>query len=148
MGWLAAALIFIALLYFFPRWMGYGLVVAAILAAGAGVYWGLHEYQKNREKDKVQANLRLDKTTCRSDFPIFAGFVNGSGNVVTSIHYSINVKRKGYSGVIGSIPLLESDKILQPGEGHGLCYAMPELKPPTPEEQLIFELAYKSVYFQ
>lgn len=65
-----------------------------------------------------------------------------------SIYFSVLIRRKGYSGSIGSISGLTQDKILLPGEGFGLCYAMPQLSVPTSAGEIELEPSYKIVSWQ
>jgi hypothetical protein len=150
MVWLAAAVVFVALLVLFPRAVGYTLLAAVVLGACAGgVLWWFNMMDEAASQ-KVQANFRYDaaNTNCRPDYPISLGFVNTSDRTVKSIYFGVTLRRKGYSGSIGSLSSLTHDKILTPGQSFGFCYAMPPTTIPVSPSELELEASFKYVTWQ
>jgi hypothetical protein len=145
MVWVAAAIVFVALLVLFPRAVGYMLLGVAILGVGAGGYLWWSNASDSAAAEKVIATLRYDTTGCQRDFPVFVGFVNRSARTVKSIYFGVTIRRKGYSNTVGSLPSLTQDKILGPGEGFGWCYAMPDTSIATAPSDLEFETTFKYI---
>ncbi len=147
MEWIAAAIIFVALLYLFPRAVGWTLVLAVVIALGAGALYWWQYYVEEAEVAKVVPTFQADAgtTRCKPEFPLFLGFVNGSTRTIKSINFGVTIRRKGYSGEIGNFAAVTQDKILAPGEEFGLCYAVPTLSVPTAQGDLELEPSHKWV---
>lgn len=151
--WVAAAIVFVALLALYPRF-----TIGAVLVASAGgaIFIGLLLYNANQPRavmtyddDLVTPQIRIDSSICSEPkFPIFVAFINNSTKTVKSVLFSVDVKQKGFSSALGTITLATNDKILAPKEGYGFCYAMPSLSRQIPVEDMNFELQYKSISFQ
>lgn len=148
MEWLAAALVFIALLYFYPKWVGYGLVIALGFGGCAGLAIWFFSAQEEAERNKVEATIRNDATVCGAEFPIFAGFVNNSSRTVLTISFAIELRKRGYSGEVGRISSLSHDKILKPGESFGRCYKLPALETAISTTEIEPSLSYKWITFE
>lgn len=147
MEWIAAAIVFVALLYLFPRAVGATLALAVVISLGIGAFFWWQSFVDQRAAAQVMPTFEVDvgASRCRPEFPVYLGFVNNSGRTVRSIDFGVIIRRKGYSNAIGSFISLTQDKILTPGEGFGFCYAMPTLSVATTPGELEFEPSFKSV---
>lgn len=148
MAWLAAAIVFIALLYFYPRFVGYSLAAVVFLGGLGGLVLWFFSAREEAEKAKVEATIRYEKKLCAAEFPIFAGFVNNSSRTVQSVSFSIEFRERGYSSEIGRLSLLTEDKIMKPSEGFGRCYKLPELKSAVPLDEIELSIPYKTITFE
>src|SRR5260221_13471716 len=98
MAWIAAACVFVAVLAFFPRALGYTLLGAVALALGVAGFLWWQSSADDAASSKVQPTIQYDVTRCKPDHPIFVGFVNNSARTVKSINFSVILRRRGDSG--------------------------------------------------
>jgi len=148
MAWIAAAIVLVASLAIFPRALGYTLSGAVALGLGlAGFLWW-QSSADDAASAKVQPTIQYDVTRCKPGYPIYVGFVNNSDRTVKSINFSVTLRRKGYSGEIGSLSSLNYDKTLNPGESFWLCYAMPVTRGDANPSEIEFDVLYKYVTWQ
>lgn len=148
MVWVAAAIVFVALLYLYPRWTAYGVLASSLIAGAVVAYRELpkylDEYLHNVAEEKVEVTFQLDPRSCpQEDFSLYTRTFNRSDRVVNVVRFSINAKRQGYSRGLGYE--YYSDKILQPGGREEVCNPS---RYGIPDDELILEFIYKSVEFQ
>lgn len=155
MIWIAL-IIGIILIFVFPKQMG---ILAGVIVLGiASTYLYLQAEENNRKKqrDSVTISINYDTSACSNEYPLAVNFRNGSNKTVEKIRWNIGAYRPGYSDNVViyegytseySTPY-ESDKILSPNQGFGLCYKTPKLSAGNEPETVSWKAVSKSVAFQ
>jgi len=148
MAWLIAAIVFIVPLVFFPRAVGYMLLVALVLLGGWALYESLVNRQYLADEEKVKITALYDPVACALQTPVSANVVNDSDREVASVRFDIALKRRGYSNEIGRLSRLLDDQPMPPGARSHYCYALPVLIPPVNPDELEFVIPLQFVTFK
>ena len=155
MIWIAL-IIGIILIFMFPKQMG---ILAGVIVLGiAGFYFYIQAEENSRaqERDSVTISIRYDVSACSIEYPLAINFKNGSKKIVKKISWNIAAYRSGYSNNIVeyegytseySTPY-ESDRILNPNQGFGLCYKAPKLNAGNEPAAVNWNAVSKSINFQ
>lgn len=101
------------------------LTIVVILGIISSYYYFKNEIdskKKKEEEDKISITAEYQKDICEKDYPYFYGIVNNGNKTVSSVNFSVEIKKKGYSSALNSYTSFTEDKILKPGEGIGKCF--------------------------
>jgi hypothetical protein len=154
MVWIAI-IIGIILLFIFPKQVG---ILIGLAVAGIGVtylYLQAEENDRKKQKEAVKITVAYDLKACSEEYPIHITVRNDSKKKVNEVSWNISAHKPGYSnnvvdyGYSGeySTPY-SSDKIINPGQGYGLCYKAPTIKGSDKPEALNWSAVSKSIYFE
>lgn len=132
LAWVLGIGIFVALLLRYPR--GMGILVATVVGLGSligGGVWGYFIYETRQRESllaKIETLISYDPVKCSVEYPLLIGFVNRSDQSITKMSFEVSGFRKGYSEPIYKTPYASysSDFIIEPGEGSGFCWRIPE----------------------
>lgn len=127
-AWVLGVLGALFLLFRFPRpsLIFIGIVVGISAAVGGFLY--VQNQLAERKAAKVIGTIDYDLDRCNSEFPLFVGIVNRSGDTVERISFRIEGHRKGYSDALynsGYSDGYSTDRIIPDGEGWGNCWRVP-----------------------
>lgn len=107
----------------------WGLIVILVVAflLGAFIFYLDYKEKKDREKrkkleDKVTISAYYSGKDCAPGYPYFYGVVNNGELSVEKVIFTVEIRRRGFSGVLNSNTRVTEDKILKPGEGYGRCF--------------------------
>ena len=102
---------------------GFG-VLAVICLIGSFV--GYEAYQRDkREKLYQQVNIEYfvgEASECTDEYPYVFQITNNSRQVVNSVDFTVEIRKKGYSNAINGYTNFTDYKILQPGEKVSSCF--------------------------
>jgi len=135
----------------FRKFAGIFVLIAVI---GGVIYW---QYQENEEKqrDAVTVTVRYDTKSCSKEFPLFVTIKNGSNKTVEKVSWNIGAYKQGYSNNVVDYgyyseysTLYSSDKILNSGQGHAVCYKVPALTGTLEPQNLNWSAVSKGINFE
>lgn len=123
MAWILGIGIFLLLQFTFPRQI-VGLILILVVG-GAGLY-AFSEMTKEQRRRAVKLTAAYSPGACSPDFPILVAIRNDSDRSVGRTWFSLRGYREGYSKPVLSATLLNTDKIIGPGEAWAGCWAIPD----------------------
>jgi c-di-AMP phosphodiesterase-like protein len=127
-------LVFLFLLFNFPKQTLGFLAIAVLAIVGLIYYWIYLPSQEGEEREKERARyvakvtvaVNYNSKECEKDFPLAIIITNGSQRTINDVEWTIGVFRPGYSSnLAGYENDYSSDKILAPGERWRACYRLP-----------------------
>lgn len=127
MWWLilVLALVLLGILKLWPRGLWFVLLFAALLVAGV-IYW-----QNRAAKELALARIEVvhAPALCPAERPLSVTIHNNGGTPLDRVQFTIQARIPGYSGEVTpyTYRLLDSARILEPGESHAACYPVPSL---------------------
>jgi hypothetical protein len=123
--------------------------------AAAGMVWSAENLRATHFRDAVTVTVRYDTKSCSKEFPLFVTIKNGSNKTVEKVSWNIDAYKQGYSNNVVdygysseySTPY-SSDKILNSGQGHAVCYKVPALTGTLEPQNLNWSAVRKSINFE
>lgn len=132
------------------------LLVAVSIGAIIGVVVSYANYKSNQDykikkdrEDKISITADSREVDCQAGYPYFYGIVNKSDKTVSSVTFSVELRRKGFSNSLNSYTSIDEDKILKPGEGYGRCFraTSKDYTGEVKEKEVDIVITYKNVTF-
>ncbi|PDS61388.1 hypothetical protein CO653_33355 [Rhizobium anhuiense] len=132
MGWIAASIVFVFLLWRFPR---YTIIGAACLLLIAGVGFGLSILNDNQnaarrrdENSKVELIVSATDVHCTDpQYPIWIATVNRNPFTIASITVHVSANKPDHSSFLYDA-YVTSDRILKPQDGYAACWRLEDYK--------------------
>jgi hypothetical protein len=134
------------------KWLLYAALALIVLVGGIiGIGYGYQWYTHDRHEANVRFDIFTSKDSfCKDDnYPIFVGIENNSGRTIEKVSFALKANKPGYSSNLVKYDLYSSDKIIEPTDGFGTCWAVPELTEPVADPRpLEWGLLYKNIVFR
>lgn len=122
---LVLAVVLLAILKLWPGGLWLVLGIAALLVAGV-LYW-----QNRAEKELALARITVtyDAAHCPAGRPLSVTIRNDASTTLDRVQFTLHASIPGYSGEVTpyTYRLLDSARILEPGESYAACYPVPVL---------------------
>ncbi len=128
------------------------LILLILIGGGLGIGWYEKKERKERQ-DAVRVEVEYAPEQCRDTHPLEVRILNSGEYTISRTKFSIIIRRKDHSSNLAAPWMfdLESDRIIQPRKGYGMCFRY-ELQEKYERfnklEDLVFEVRNKQVYFQ
>lgn len=132
-------------------------VIIGVIVLGIGATYLYFEAEKNerkRQKDSVTVSISYDLKACSAEYPLLIAIKNGSKKRVNKVSWNIGAFKPGYSNNIVDYGYsseygtpYSSDKILNSGQGNGLCYKVPSIEGSHDPKLLNWSAVRKSIDF-
>ena len=154
MIWIAI-IIGIIFLFVFPKQMGILILVTVVGIGATYLYLDAENNNRKKQRDAVTVTVRYDTKSCSKEFPLFVTIKNGSNKTVEKVSWNIGAYKQGYSNNVVDYgyyseysTLYSSDKILNSGQGHAVCYKVPALTGTLEPQNLNWSAVRKSINFE
>lgn len=135
MEWIAAAIVFVFLMWKWPRNTLIGLGVCVLAVGGWILYMFSEEEYQTAQQNKLYAGIERDGVVsvanCGDKYPLLVRFKNNTQKTITKIVWRPSVRRSGHSSELNEYSYIDeytNDKILQPGDATRDCWTLPRLK--------------------
>jgi hypothetical protein len=121
------------------------LVLTGLVVGG---YFAYKWYTYDRHISNTGFAVEFSEKYCSTPgFPIYVSVANGSDRTINSVTFTLEAKRKGYSGNIAAYNSYASDKIIPPHEAFAWCWKVPDLTDKTADPQsLQWSVSHSSFY--
>lgn len=127
MAWVIGIGIFLFMLVKFPK-VTLAICGVLIVAVGALFGWsGWDEQARAKKRASVQVTVQYDTARCSPQFPMLITTANNSESRVNSVTIYVQGYKKGYSKNLYK-QRYESDKIIEAGQLHTACWAVPKVE--------------------
>lgn len=131
MEWIAAAIVFVFLLWRFPRWTLIG--IASVGVIGASAFWiGIVSDKRSSERYRTElarytSTVSYGDPSCRPEYPLMVKLFNGNDFTVNSMYVRVVAKAPGRSSSLYD-QLISSDFIMGPSKGSAGCWSLDTYK--------------------
>lgn len=148
MEWIGA-LIFVVLLFIFPKQIG--ILIAFFVAVIVAIV-GYNQYQTyltEKEQNLVSISVVYSEENCIPPMPLSVRISNKSKREIVEVGWDFVARRPGYSSNL--LDYLDqdakSDKIIKPGEVWDFCYRVPKSQRFMEPEKVEWSISGKRVTF-
>jgi hypothetical protein len=124
MAWVIGIVLFLFLLFAFPKAMGILLLATAVSGVALYLYSEAETKRVAQERGAVRLTAKVAKSGCTADYSIEVSIFNGSQRVIEKVVFRLEAHRPNHSTAVAS-DSATSDRILNPLEAWVGCWRIP-----------------------